>query len=467
MVDLNNPADAFSRSKQLLSMLGTFWNMLYTDSGTVAAYVRAKNQADLQTYRDLMELVACTSRFTVPIFHKSNWSILTIRKSAQLSGHLLEFGDGAVFGNNPQNMGNFYYYGVSVERTTDFNPPPKLESVNVIVNRISDPSVTWTNGVDFIVDNTPAIRFREDPFNNPLIPTRPVYNSTGQQIDIELSLWMFMAEYDWQMIYEQFGYVLGLHLESSENYRNLVNTIWDAISQGSTYIHLKSVLASMAGVMLSVEPIETVVDIVAEPDRLLILTDRRVYSFSNRAIPAVSVNQTLTSGSTLVDAFKIYNPYTDTLPASDIPSLVVTPGMLVGPFAGNLTFVNQPQPTTVTYDANNRTVIQFPITGSDSDVALFWNTVRTNGTAPGAVSLAQLLDLRAPPIQANDPTAANLPTSINPADFLAKNVLRNNALVVVFKESAFGPDALGLSNKDPLRQVLPAHSAMFIMTKTG
>lgn len=467
MADLDNPADAFDRAKLLLSMLGTFWNRLYADSGIVETYVKAKNQAELQTYRDLMELVACASRFSVPIFHKSNWSILTIRQSAQLPGHMLEYGDGAVFGNNPQNLGNFYYYGVSVERTSDFNPPPKLNSVNVIVNRISDPSITWVNGVDFIVDKkTPAIRFRENLFNNPLIPTRPVYDSTGQQIDTELSLWMFMAEYDWGMIYEQFGYALGIYLTSSENYRNLVNTIWDTISQGSTSIQLNSVLAAIAGVQLSVEPAETVVDIVTEPDRLLILTDQRVYSFSNQAKSLVSVNQMLSAGSLLVDAFKVYNPYTDVLPAADVPSLTLTPGMLVGPFTGNLTFENQLQATTVTYDANNRTVIQFPITGNSSDVTLFWNTVHNNGVAAGATSLAQLLDLRAPPIQPNDPTAANLPASINPVDFLAKNVLRNNALIVVFRNSAFGPDALGLDSLNPLRQILPAQSAVFVMTKS-
>lgn len=468
MADLNNPADALTRGKQLLGLLGTFWVSLYSGADTIAAYTNAKNQAELQSYRDLMEVVACTSRFSIPIYHRANWSILTVRQSQQLPGRLLTFGSGAVYGNSPGNLGNTYFYGVSPDRTTDFPPPNKLKDVSVIVNRITEPSVTLVKDIDFLVDTSvPSIRFKDNPFNNPLIPTVPIYDQSGKQVDLELSLWLFMGDYDWGFIYEQFGYALGLYLDSSNNYRNLLNAVWDAVLQGSSTAHLRTILACMTDAALTLESTETVVDITTETDRKLIITDQHVYTFSLTATPVVTIGQVLTAGSRLVDSFKIYYPHSDVLPVSDVPSLEMTTSMLLGSFQGSLVFANQVQPLTVTTDINGKTRVSFPLTGNASDIQLFWDQVHTNGTAPGAVSLAKLLDLRAPPVQSTEPQAANLPTTINPVDFLAKNVLRNNAIIVIFNTASFGPNALGTSYLQPLRQIMPPQAAIFFLTRTS
>jgi hypothetical protein len=371
-----------------------------------------------------------------------------------------------VFGNSPGSSGIVYRYGISPTSITAYSHPPRLTDVSVIVNRISEPSVTLTKEIDFRVDATNgAIEFREDPFSDPLNISYPVYDSAGNHIDNELQLWMFMADYDWQLLYEQFGYALNVYLESSENYKNLINLLWDSLVQGSTAEHLEYLLAIVSDTPLVIETSETVEVIHTETDRLLIITDRHVYIFGVTATPIVTVGQVLKSGDRMVDAFTIYRPHRDTVPSSVMPSISVGPGVLQGSYASELIFNNRDVELQVTIDPAGRTKIQWELGGIADDVNLFWDTVHFNGTTGSAISLAQLMDTRYPPAQSPDPTAVNLPTTVNPFTFLMTNVFRNNALVVVLNTRSFGTNALGTSTPRGFRQVIPAHNMVFVMVQ--
>jgi hypothetical protein len=276
---------------------------------------------------------------------------------------------------------------------------------------------------------------------------------------------MFMADYDWQLLYEQFGYALNVYLESSENYKNLINLLWDSLVQGSTAEHLEYLLAIVSDTPLVIETSETVEVIHTETDRLLIITDRHVYIFGVTATPIVTVGQVLKSGDRMVDAFTIYRPHRDTVPSSVMPSISVGPGVLQGSYASELIFNNRDVELQVTIDPAGRTKIQWELGGIADDVNLFWDTVHFNGTTGSAISLAQLMDTRYPPAQSPDPTAVNLPTTVNPFTFLMTNVFRNNALVVVLNTRSFGTNALGTSTPRGFRQVIPAHNMVFVMVQ--
>lgn len=466
MPDLTNPAQALNRGSQLLSLLGSFWTSLYNDNGTLEAYINAKNQAELQTFRDTLELVACISRFDIPIFHKSNWSVLPLYAS-QRKTSTLSFGQtpSSYFGNDPIS-GAVHYYGMPPDILANYPIVDKLKDVSVIVNRIAEPSVSLVKGVDFVIDtHNQLISFIEDPFNNPLNVSYPIFDNNGVQVDSVIQLWMFMADYDWKLLYEQFGYALNIYLESNQNYKDLINVIWDTLTVGSTHLQLSRLLSLYTDNPLIVETTETVQAIYDEGTNKTIVTDKHVYKVAHTATITASVGQSLVAGTCLTDAFKVLYPYNTQIASSDVAMLTLEPNMLQGNFVEGLVFVNGTVATTVTTDSNGRTKITWPLGGNSVDVNNFWDSVQTRGTAVGATSLAKLLDLRYPPVQTTDPTAVNLPTTINPFVFLSNNVLRDNAVIVVLNSSSFGSNALAVNLDSSFRAVIPPGSYMFTIIK--
>jgi hypothetical protein len=335
------------------------------------------------------------------------------------------------------------------------------------MNRLTAPSLVWTKAIDFLIDpDTKSISFREDPFSQSVIPTRPVYDGSGSVIDKELTLWMFMADYDWSFIYEQFGYSLNVYIaESSENYRLLINAIWDAIVVGSSHANLQTLLACLTDTPITIEPYELVEDIYSTPQEQLVITDLHVYHLTLDASITVEIGQTLSVGTPLCDAFTIYYPDKDLPDSTKVPAISIAEGFLLTPFTSGLTFENKTVDLDITTDLDGRTRVEFEIGGVYPDIQSFWDTVHSNGTAEDATSLAQLLDLRYPPVQSEDPTAVNLPLTINPMDFLLKNVLRCNALLVHLNINSLGPEALGLSNPYLFRLIIPPQNTLLIFSQ--
>ena len=467
---MSNQRELIERGSKLLRLLGSFWNSLYAGWDQLASYANAKNQAELQTYQDMVEALACASRFTVPIFHRKNWTLLTLRQSQRLSGRLLNYGDpNIVHGNNPGNGGTVYQYGVAPSRTFDYNEPDKLRDCPVVMNRMTAPSLVWTKGIDFVIDpDNYSIRFRDDPFAQSLIPTRPVYDDSGNWVDTELSLWLYHAEYDWAYIYEQFAYAIGVYVsESTETYRTLVNAIWDAALIGSTRAHLELVLATLTDTPVIIETREVVEDIYQDSTCQWVITDKHAYRVASVAKLVVSKDQQLRAGQPLTDAYTLYDPVRDMPPANKIPALSMGSGFLLGTYASDITFSNKAVPLKVMPNYFGRTRVEFELGGVYSDIQTFWDRVHTAGTAPGAISLAQLMDTRYPPAQTPDPQAINLPATVNPLEFLLRNVLRNNALVAHLNVASFGEDALGTNYPKIFRLVTPSQNALLIISQVS
>ena len=94
-------------------------------------------------------------------------------------------------------------------------------------------------------------------------------------------------------------------------------------------------------------------------------------------------------------------------------------------------------------------IITYPANDCDEET-----TTKRRGT------LAHFLDQRQ--VRVGEPKASHLPPTINPLDFVIKNILRNNAFIVRMQIAA-GKDRLELHNIRLLRKVLPAHTAMFLV----
>jgi hypothetical protein len=172
------------------------------------------------------------------------------------------------------------------------------------------------------------------------------------------------------------------------------------------------------------------------------------------------VGDSVQQGDSLTEALQIFEFHRGVVP-EDLLALTLGRDFLGDAYHEGLTFENKTFDTTVTVD-NGLTRVEFPIGGWPSDVAKFWETLHQNGVASGQ-TFADLLDQRPTPV-GHAPTGA-VPTKINPLKFLAENVLRSNAFLVLLKPAQFGANALPLKTLRFLRRLIPPHTAMIILAQ--
>jgi len=340
MSDYVYPSNDLERGRTLLSTLGSFWSSLYEGSDQVLSYVRGRALVEQQARLNFLETAAAVSRETVPVFHKENWSLVRAKESemSTADGAFLAFGDGAIFGNQPD--GYEYKYDVAREGRFAITVPTDMVRAPVIMNRITDPSLSMTEGVDYVfIPERAILVFRESPFDNVLIEKVPIWTD-GDITDYEIFLWVFQSEHDHKYIYDHFAYVIGARLGSSEHARDVLNNVMDAIVGGTAKQQVETALSAMTGIPLVREVVETVEVIDQDAVHLLIITDKHVYKFPLTTTATVSVGDEVTAGQSLVNAFSFHEFNRGQLP-SDMQALALPPGYLASQFLGGIQFENK------------------------------------------------------------------------------------------------------------------------------
>lgn len=510
------PGSDLDRGLTMLAVLGSFWSRTYTAKDQVLSYVQGAAGLTAQTYQNILETVAAVSRYDVPVFHTQYWTPVTLKKSDMTSGKVSgrRFNDGQATFNDgtarfDSNAGTNYFY---------FAAPDKLVSARQLFNKLLFPTVALTEGQDFIVDAVNStLVFTADPFAN-----QGFLRKKTQDDNEEITLWAFNGQFDYSMIFTQFAYALGMQLRSSQNYKDLMNAVFDGlISGGATVKDLDMALSAICGIPLTVDPTETVEVVDYDNHGVFVSTDKHVYRFGPTAEPVVVPGQVVLAGTQLVRGFEIdeffvgnaYDPGTSEDPALCCPApnavlttneyaslttennvdllldpnlqlcrvarkpldaLALDRGFLSACFYGDLVFENKVVPLVVdTAHPTGYTYVSFEVSGVPADVQRFFDEVHYRGITaaesatplcpPGypRYTLAQFLDSRKQP--SGEPTAAHLPTTVNPLRFLVENVLRNNVFVVKIALSALGQNHLGLYNVRHLRQLLPPGVAMILI----
>jgi len=513
------PGSDFDRSRNLIAALGSFWARTYTGVDQVHSYVDATAHVANQTYHNLLETIESLSRFDVPLFHTEKLSPLVLKKSERNSARttIARFDRGnEVFNNN-----NLRFDTAADVPFFSFPLPSALVDVTQLFNRITFPTGVLVKNVDFLIDlERGAIIFVKDPFDNPVFTKRPATDSGD---DEELTLWSFCGQFDYDNVFNQFAYAVGIKLRTSQGYKDLTNAVISGLVEGgATAAVIDSAISAICGLPISVGPVETVERVDNDYRGLLIVTDKAVYRFPENAVPRVEVEQTITAGTPLVygvdvHEFFVGNTYArpdenavlccpppnniltsnawETLTTETEEELLVDPndeqcqpvrktlaalaldsGFLSSCFYGDLVFENRNVPLEVnTQHESGYTYVKFRLGGYPADVEYFFDEVHARGVAAAELrktqpdcapklkigTLAHLLDKRVN--AATEPTANQLPKTINPLRFLVENVLRNNVFVVRISVGALGFDQLGLYNIRHLRQLLPPQTAMIVV----
>lgn len=457
------PQNDFDNPDKLLELLGSFWATTYQGSSPLLIdLAAAAGTMAQQTHRQFIELVCSVSRYDVPIYHQDNWYALRILESELNTDASLIAKYSTPAASNYNTTTSQTYGGLPARTLYSIAKPEGLHDVKVIFNRLTAPSVELVQGIDYWLDDS-IITVRDNPFDNPLIPKRDVLSGNNTIIDRECVLWLYQGQWDWKVVYEQFGYALRLQLESSEGYKQFINAIFDSFVTGTCIRTQQAALAAAFGVPLVIEAEETVEAIAPDNYRLNIITDQHVYQFPLTTTATVSVGDVVRAGDTLTDLFRIFELNRGTVLASDdVSALTLGKGVLASGFWGDITFDNSTKAIVVELGVDGYTKVSWDLGGFPYDVEKFWEDVHSQGVAAGQ-TLAMLLDVRETPV--GQPTAASIPFTVNPLQFLADNLLRNNAYIVKVKAGINVTEKLAFVPIAQLRKIQPPHTLMILIAE--
>jgi hypothetical protein len=423
------PGSDLDRSKVLISLLGSFWARTYTGIDQIHSYVDATAHTVAQSHRNTLEAAAAYSRFSVPLFHEELLVPIVLRRS-QLNTALTNT---VAFDREAGRFtGDLVFDGAVQNELFSFPLPAKFRGAATIFNKITYPTVALAENIDFTVDlPRNALVFVSNPFENPGFLKRAVTDAGIQ--DEEITLWAFCGKFDYEYVFNQFAYALGVKLRTSQNYKDLMNALFSGYVEGGvTARDLDNAISAICGVPLVIDAQETVEVVEYDSEGLLIVTDKNVYKFHENAIPNVSVGMTVRAGDTLVRGFEVneffvgnsylretedpvIRPETtkllvtnqfeniaaeteddillETIPAcpprKDLMALALDNSFLSTCFYGDLVFENKVVPLVVNANhPSGYTYLQFELGGFPADVQRFFDELHARG-----VQLAQTEDI--------------------------------------------------------------------------
>lgn len=469
------PQSDLDSSTDLLRVLGSFWARTFSGREQLRSYTTGIATGAAQIQRNLLETVAALSRFEVPIFHTENWYPLVLRKSQvnltaannyRFDSDNLQFAVGPAVTFNSLASRDFYAFAA----------PAQLVDAAHIFDRLLFPTFALIGGVDFLVDTeNQVIVFTQNPFDNENVIRSPVYVD-DVLTDEEITLWAFKADFDYQYVFRQFAYALGIQIKSTENGKEFVNAIFDGLLAGGASAGVfEAALSAVLDVPLVKEDGEIVEVVEIDGSGLLIVTNKHVYRFSRSALATVTVGQELNAGDRLVDALEIIDLNRGEVP-DNLTALALDQGLTAACYYSDLIFENRDVPLRVNSNhPSGYTYVDFPLAGFPADVRHFFDELHIRGISQiqppppecdksqkrRTGTLAHILDRRTKPI--GEPMADDLPANINPLKFLAANVLRNHTFIAVIRISGLGENHLGLYNIRHIRQLLPPYAGVFLL----
>lgn len=453
------PQNDFDKPDSLLSLLGSFWATLYQGNSLVKDINAGVGQLSQQANSQFLELVNSISRRNVPVYHQDDWYAIKVKRSELNTdlGLLARYKTGTQYSYKSQ--AELFYGQIPPSSYYAVSKPKELKECGVIFERITAPAVQLINGIDFWLDESVVI-FRSNPFDNQDVPKREVLDNVGQIVDEEITLWLYRSKWDWEYIYDQFGYVLSLPMRSSPGYKSLVNAILDSFNEGTSVRSQQQALAAVFGVPLVLDAEETVEAIATDTNGLQIVTNTRVYTFPTTANAIVSVGQTVYAGQSLTDTFEVIELNRGFDIDCGVSSLTLDTDMLAKGFYDGLVFDNKTVPLNTELGVDGYTKVTWEIGGFPNDVSKFWSDVHAQGIAKDR-TLAMLLDVRENPI--GQPTAASLPSEVNPLKFLVDNLLKFNVFIVKVKPGSKLQNRLEFVPVSQLRKIMPPHTLMILL----
>lgn len=407
-------------AEKVRSLTGGYWIDIYEGKDQIEDLVDARTTLWKDAMSVWKEAELSKSRLNISPFKSKSWIYFPILKSEGIANRGFYEG-GAEYGSSVITYGEAVGFSWKL--------PDGVASVSQIYNRISYPSASLFEGIDFSL-NTANNRlvFSFDPFLNTNFATRDKLNSNGVQ-DRELAMWLYLPKIDQKSVQQIYGLPIGVDGQSGEAYKGLVNTIYDCLILGMSSGRLSKLLgyALNAPVADTTETVEAIHSHI----RKVVVTNKRVYFLSPRSEPTVSVGDEVSLGQSLSNALVVKELRRGS-DLSEVKAITLGKGFINNEFSYDLTFLNDDTPVDVD-DKGPVTELKFKVSGHPFDVDRFWEIVHANGVKRDR-TIAMGLDLRADKV--GNPYKESLPSTINPLQFLINEIIPGGLTLVTIKAEA-------------------------------
>ncbi len=419
------PKDDLDTPSKAGALVGGYWIEVYEGKDQVEDLVSARSTLWQQARDEWEEVYRTKSRHLIDPFSIKNWLYFPILKSQGITTTKL-FGGGRSYGDSTFNYGDIIGYA--------WDLPTDVVSLSQIYNRISDPSVSMFEGIDFKIDTgLNKIIFNKDPFSNGGFANQTVNNQDGTTDEL-LALWAFRPKIDKRSIQLIYGQPIDIDGRSSPEYKLFVNSVYDSLILGMSTGRLGLILSGALEVPVALE--NETVELVTDDARKVIVTDKRVHFVPTNSEPIVSVGDKVVKGQSVTDAL-IIRELRRNANIDDIYAINLTRGFINNEFVYDLGFVNKEVVPTITSDDNGYTVFKFEVGGHPFDVENFWEMVHERGLA-NDYTLAQGLDKRVDKV--GEPSEESLPSTINPLRFLVDEMIPGGFTLVTISVDSINPD---------------------------
>lgn len=459
------PAADTDTNNATIASMGTFWETVFPQPQQLQNTIDAQLLAYQQVQQQLQETADTVARKTTqPLATACLLPITFLQSSQQTIEQPYELDEGQTLDNGwTLDSGAFtthFVYLLQADAPT---------VISVITNSLSTPTRFLFAGTDFIVEGNQIV-FQVNPFLDTAYVTQPLCDGNGNQTDTSITLWCFRPQNDLQTLTNQFGYVLGATIPSSFAGRDFMNAVFDTLVDGPTPDSVGRALSAMLGAPLAIGN-ETVVTNVLDRHGIFVATDKHIYRFSGDAALVVPAGTYLLPGQALTDAFSLA-PLTAN---AAVEYLTVQPDMINACNIQPIAFPNSDEELFVT-TIDGYTYVLFPLIGNPDDITAFFSAAQAAGLARLGIpdvcgvpqtrgTIAQWLDTRVNPV--GEPTAANLPFTVNPFKFLCDNCLQGGAWLAKIRLASCNDLGIGLQYAATLNKFLPKDISIFYAVETS
>lgn len=428
-------------------VLGPFWSQVFSNQRLLRALLKARASVERQTEVDVQIGVHCLNRRTVPWFHvELYYPIILETDASQTRQFALPRYDESYLYGDPIEIA----YDTPVMRTwTAWPVPADILEIPLLTYGVEDIRACWVDGIDYVLKDG-FLCFRDNPFRRwPELSRLVVW---GRHVKIRKP---YVRNY--------FGVLVDSADIATAGYRNAINVVLDAWSIGTTEGDLADLVAAVLDIPQAQADGEQVQAIDTDARGAWIVTDRQAALVPSAAYAAVSVGQTLKKGQLLSTAVRIFDTSDRRLPSATVlPYVKLSPEILDHRITSTLTFANATLPTTVFVDMDGWTLVEFPVGGPPADVARFWQFLHQREKALN-LTLACLLTGRSSVTM--QPTPAEVPTTVNPAELIWEHWLLDRTAVLHVDENGFGAGSLGLDFlRRLLRQIVPPTTLVLLQS---
>lgn len=460
--------------RNFADFLGSFWSSIFDKGALGNAIGYASSEMLLQHYMDMMDVINSSSIYSTPIFTRKNVYPLVMSESEFIQyAQIPTYGDSGYYGPQPSNekylVNSTLHYGTPAKLSPSYFYPV-LDSIfsfgSVAINRLFEPSVTLCNGSDFVYSAADGgIIFSANPFDNPLIPVNEVLNESTGEVDRQIIIWFCDVDLTSTQLHDQWGFIFTNFSISSQQYRDVIQNVFELVSQGPSLFRIDSFLSSISGSPLIREVSEIVQAIQDTPEGSLVITDKSVYSVASlsKIRGSIVVGAILAAGTPISNVIDVIDVTVKDW-WSNLSSIPLKSGMTSNN-SGYLAFPNVS--TLVGYqnytgiDPTHRGVY-FSLIGESSVVSEFWATVDAKAKAANST---YGFDLFKKYSSSSSPLVDFSNASdffVNPAQVLAEDLLPFSILPIKIKVSDITNLDTFFRTISPLKLTTPVHVILML-----